>query len=776
LETPAQRSRANIRNLQATEQTLQQRIKDLEFELSLVEAHTKNSLRDANIPVGPSAPSSVPESPGPHCLQPKPTERPADIAYRQKLEQQRHAESALNEPPEALTNSPNQLLTIFKSLTKVLQNNNDHLQSSDVSEPSKLNGLDTQWDDFYLRLRTYLEAKGWLLTFEHPHVPGSPGLDNEINKKIYNKLLTLCRKGTAATYITKAALSNGWEAARYLLDRYEGFSKQREKFFRNLVDNLRHVNGTNISRHVDRFEKICGLIMAHNNPSKPPTEEEKIDWFLASVTERTYESVHTSCTGKQLEGTLTFAKVIKLYTHRCFQRYPHFQLDDLDAAASTKPLSNNSNSTFIRSPKGKGKGQGRGRNPQQHHHNSRGRSQTRHSSSRPSRPSNQKGRGKGKPSDHRGSHTPRDNRKPKEVTASNPPTGDPCSYCGRNNHNARNCYKRQEDEKKKSHSSHTHAHQSILVDETAFQFSQSVLSISHSDFNPHHHGTGWGEYTQKREDPQEQDIQGEAQQQANEESYQDTASDEKLIASPATSGAGSISALTVANTKEVSNTECQQIKDSSNKILNEPKNPITLKEDLKDTHTEIDASQSSSSEPSWGQHRSQTQQELEQEWQLWDTTNQNHQQRTTMAYRHGRCECCNKPISTSNLDITYTIFCLGCLPGRVTPENEGIVKDSSQPSYEQGVGKTGRDDEEEWVGIPIPQSDDSDDEYWLDENSGAESDSEQHEADTEPSLLNPRKPDDDPDDASSTLTCLIGTTVSSFTCNHRTEAHVITKY
>ncbi len=210
-----------------------------------------------------------------------------------------------------------------------------------------------------MQLRTYLEAKGWLLTFEHPHGPGSPGFDNDINKKIYNKLLTLCRKGTAATYITKAALSNRWEAARYLLDRYECFSKQREKSLRNLVDNLRHVHGTNISRHVDKFEKICGL-MAHNNPSKPPTEEEKIDWFLASVTERTYDSVHTSCTDKQLEGTLTFAKVIKLYTHRCFQRYPHFQLDDLDATDSTKPLSNNSNSTVIRSPKGKGKGQGRG--------------------------------------------------------------------------------------------------------------------------------------------------------------------------------------------------------------------------------------------------------------------------------------------------------------------------------------------------------------------------------------------------------------------------------
>jgi hypothetical protein len=54
--TPAQRSRDNILNLRAIERTLQQRIKELEFELSLVEAHTKNRLQDIHIPVGPSAP------------------------------------------------------------------------------------------------------------------------------------------------------------------------------------------------------------------------------------------------------------------------------------------------------------------------------------------------------------------------------------------------------------------------------------------------------------------------------------------------------------------------------------------------------------------------------------------------------------------------------------------------------------------------------------------------------------------------------------------------
>ncbi len=76
------------------------------------------------------------------------------------------------------------LLTVFQSLTKVLKDNNQHLQSSDVTEATKFNGLDTQWDDFYLQLRTYLEAKGWLATFDHDTGPGTPGFDTEIKKKI----------------------------------------------------------------------------------------------------------------------------------------------------------------------------------------------------------------------------------------------------------------------------------------------------------------------------------------------------------------------------------------------------------------------------------------------------------------------------------------------------------------------------------------------------------------------------------------------------------------
>jgi hypothetical protein len=169
---------------------------------------------------------------------------------------------------------------------------------------------------------TYFEAKGWLSTFEHPTGPGTVGFDIKVNTKIYHKLLVLCHKGTAATY------------ARFLLDRYEGFSKLRQLSLRQLIE---------------------------NNPDKPPTDENKIDWFLESVTEKTYDSVHATCTDKLLDGDLTFAKVIKLYTHRCFQRYPNFQLDDPEHG-TTKTVSNNSTIyTDGKRDNGKGKGSGRGR-------------------------------------------------------------------------------------------------------------------------------------------------------------------------------------------------------------------------------------------------------------------------------------------------------------------------------------------------------------------------------------------------------------------------------
>ena len=136
----------------------------------------------------PALRRTVVETPGPHRLQPRP-ERPADITYKQQQEQQKQAKSEQAQPQASSSNE--EIANIFKSLTKVLSDNNKQLHSNDVSDPPKFHGHDSQWDDWYLSWRTYLEAKGWLTTVEHPTGPGTVGFDNDTNKKVYNKLLSL---------------------------------------------------------------------------------------------------------------------------------------------------------------------------------------------------------------------------------------------------------------------------------------------------------------------------------------------------------------------------------------------------------------------------------------------------------------------------------------------------------------------------------------------------------------------------------------------------------
>ena len=248
-------------------------------------------------------------------------------------------------------------------LAKAMKDTN----TSDLTEPSKFSGADHHWDEWHYQLRSYLEAKGWLQTYDHPTGPGTPGFDTETNKKLYNKLPMLCAKGTAITYLRKAAEFDGWGAGKQLKLRYHGFSKQRGKTLRNTIENLRHVHGTNITKHIDLFEKLITQ-MSHNDPLHPPTEEQRIDWFLDSVTERTYDSVQATCSEGNIEGTLTFNKMVKLFTHKCFQRYPEFQIKELVETSTKSTVTNNFTTTYDRRGRNKGdKGKGRGQKSKGHH-------------------------------------------------------------------------------------------------------------------------------------------------------------------------------------------------------------------------------------------------------------------------------------------------------------------------------------------------------------------------------------------------------------------------
>ena len=105
----------------------QRQIDELNFELSIKEAHILNIKNEEKRPRTPSLPPALAasETPGPHRLQQKP-ERPEDIAYRAKLVEQQHAEEAMGQNDSPASNEA-LLSVVFQSLTKVLKDNNQHL-------------------------------------------------------------------------------------------------------------------------------------------------------------------------------------------------------------------------------------------------------------------------------------------------------------------------------------------------------------------------------------------------------------------------------------------------------------------------------------------------------------------------------------------------------------------------------------------------------------------------------------------------------------------------
>jgi hypothetical protein len=228
----------------------------------------------------------------------------------------------------------------------------------------------------------------------------------------------------------------------------------------SVYENLRHVHGTNITKHIDLFEKLITQ-MSHNDPLHPPTEEQRIDWFLDSVTKRTYDAVQATCSEGNIDGTLIFNKMVKLFIHKCFQRYPEFQIKELVDSSTKSTITNNSTTTYDkrgRNNHDKGKGRGKRKGPQ-----TRGSTVNRHNPSS-GKGKGYKGRSKGKgksPKPHFGNRN-----------------SEPCSYCGKPGHQNRECRKRQYDEKEKNKPTHTNNSQHaspLQVDETTMMFRQHAV-------------------------------------------------------------------------------------------------------------------------------------------------------------------------------------------------------------------------------------------------------------------------------------------------------------
>jgi hypothetical protein len=155
---------------------------------------------------------ALPTTPGHNMMRPKTPRAQAIVEATEK--EKGEGKPKTNE--ELLAGLVVNLAASLKATTKV-----------NIASPSKLKGDDTKWESWYKQLRAYLQAKGWLKTFNHSIGAGAIDFDSKVNSSIYNLLMNLCNNGIAATYLEGAAEFDGRGAGLALIARYGDFSKQK---------------------------------------------------------------------------------------------------------------------------------------------------------------------------------------------------------------------------------------------------------------------------------------------------------------------------------------------------------------------------------------------------------------------------------------------------------------------------------------------------------------------------------------------------------------------
>ena len=152
------------------------------------------------------------------------TPRPQDLQYQQLLQSTKKEKKSVTiaegSIPEVshLPNTNRQPDNTNIPMNMVLQLMEKFVSTQDkdttTTDLPKFSGHDAQWPKWYQLLRSYLQAKGWLETFDHDIGPGTPDsptpdFDHQINQKIYQKIQAKCFDRAANVYVRMAAEFDG---------------------------------------------------------------------------------------------------------------------------------------------------------------------------------------------------------------------------------------------------------------------------------------------------------------------------------------------------------------------------------------------------------------------------------------------------------------------------------------------------------------------------------------------------------------------------------------
>jgi hypothetical protein len=152
-----------------------------------------------------------------HAFETPKVQRPQDKAYQDILSASKQQFQPQNEKQQQsfrnytnANNEQNEMMKLYDERMNNLMSSMGSIikysKKEDTTELPKFQGGDSQWPKWYQLLRAYLQARGWLTTFDHPIGPSTngrptPDFDTVINSLIYQKLQAKCFEGTASTYV-----------------------------------------------------------------------------------------------------------------------------------------------------------------------------------------------------------------------------------------------------------------------------------------------------------------------------------------------------------------------------------------------------------------------------------------------------------------------------------------------------------------------------------------------------------------------------------------------